>query len=92
MVHNHNTESELSLPDLQELVMWENLDIIAAVTNNGITTTVDSNGKKTEEPLFMEFESVGRDSFGHLTKESNMVEAAIKVYARGKYKYDGRKR
>ena len=56
MVHNHNTESSLLLPDIQELVSWDNLDAVCAVTNNGITYSVRHNGIECKDYLWLKYE------------------------------------
>lgn len=89
MVHNHNTEDGISLPDIQDMAMWENLDSISAVSNNGLIRSVHSNGKRTSEYLFIEFENVGRREDGTLD-EIKMIPHALKKYADGVYEYDGR--
>ena len=86
MVHNHNTHSSLSLPDLQELVMWENLDGVIAVSNDGFINCVISNGKKTNEYLALEYQdvkyNVHKDK-APTEQELIMVELAVKDYAEG---------
>jgi len=89
MVHNHNTEDGISLPDIQDMAMWENLDSITAVSNNGLIRSVHSNGRQTGEYLFIEFENVGRREDGTLD-EIKMIPHALKKYADGVYEYDGR--
>lgn len=91
MVHNHNTEDGLSLPDIQELEMWENLDAVVAVTNNGITFSVVSNGIKTGEYLPLLFDSVGKEISDSKAREIKQVEEATKRFTDGGVKiYDGR--
>ena len=93
MVHNHNTESGLSLPDLQELSMWQNLDCVCAVTNNGYSSSVVTNGLKSNDYLYLEFEDVGKGVNNRLEKELKMVDAALKKYTKGGiFNYDGRRK
>ena len=90
MIHNHNTESGLSLGDMQELANWNNMDAIVAVTANGITTTVVSNGIKTKDFLEIEFGNIGKGS-SRIQKEILQVKAAIEKYSDGgEIIYDGR--
>ncbi len=93
MVHNHNTESGLSLPDLQELSMWQNLDCVCAVTNNGYSSSVVTNGLKSNDYLYLEFEDAGKNVDSRLEKELKMVDAAVKKYTKGGiFNYDGRRK
>lgn len=52
MIHNHNIDSGLSLPDIQELEMWKNMEVIVSVTNNGHINVAISNGERTTEYLY----------------------------------------
>lgn len=91
MLHNHNTENGFSLADIQELEMWENLDAVIAVTNNGITYMVVSNGLQTNELLSMEFEDIGKDIKNYIEREEKQVMAAVEKYSEGGISiYDGR--
>ncbi|MBO6078257.1 MAG: hypothetical protein J6P66_05835 [Bacteroidaceae bacterium] len=91
MVHNHNTENGFSLADIQELEMWENLDSVIAVTNNGITYSVISNGLQSRELLSMEFEDIGKEESNYIEQEKKQVIAAVERYADGGITiYDGR--
>lgn len=55
-IHNHNTPSALSLPDMQILAGEDNIKVVAAVRNDGIITLVESNGKMTTEYLNLYYE------------------------------------
>ena len=91
MVHNHNTESGLSLPDLQELSMWDNLESVTAVTNNGITISVISNGKKSNQLLGDEFINIGKGITDNIKREKMQVEAAVEKYTKNGVRiHDGR--
>lgn len=92
MIHNHNTENSFSLPDIQELVMWENLECICAVTNNGITYSVQSNGAKSKEYLYIEFHKIGEEANNLIDKEILMVKEAIKKYTKNGVKIINGKR
>lgn len=83
MVHNHNAENPLSLPDIQELAMWENLEVITAVTNNGLMTSAVSNGRMLKDLFETEFADVGKDAPTSREKELMQVEAAVKKYVKG---------
>ena len=91
MVHNHNTEDGVSAPDMQELMMWGNLHGFSAVTNNGVSFSVLSNGKKSTDYITIEFESVVKGMPEGAEKEKRIVDAAIEKYSKGGIiKYDGR--
>lgn len=91
MVHNHNTESGISLPDVQELSMWRNLDSVTAVTNNGITTSIVSNGVKSDEYLALEFMDVAKGIENTLEREEKQIQAALQKYTKeGTIVHDGR--
>lgn len=86
MIHSHNTHSSLSLPDLQELVMWENLEGVISVSNDGYINCVISNGKKTTEPLEWKYlDEINRSYDGKTSTERELlfVELAIRDYAKG---------
>ena len=55
-IHNHNTATKLSLPDLQILAGDDNIKVIAAVRNDGIISLVESNGTVTNEYLPIYYE------------------------------------
>ena len=82
MIHNHNTESSLSLLDIQELVMWENLECICTVTNNGISYSVLSNGIQTKNYIYIEFEDCAKDIKDIKERELAMVKEAIKKFGK----------
>lgn len=86
MVHNHNTHTSLSLPDLQELASWENLDGVISVANDGFINCVVSNGKKTTDYLYLRYleGNYGVDkSMGEIERELFMVDLAVNEFAKG---------
>ncbi len=86
MIHNHNTHSSLSLPDLQELAMWENLDGVIAVSNDGFINCVVSNGKKENKYLPLKYleGNYGVDrSLSETERELFMVDLAVQEFAKG---------
>lgn len=88
MVHNHNTESGLSLPDMQELASWKELESIVSVSNNGQKiNAVVSNGKKTGEYLLLVYEKIKKECMQHrFTQyeiEQRLVQQAVQDYAKG---------
>lgn len=95
MVHNHNTESTLSLGDVQELASWDNMDSVSAVTNNGLTSTIVSNGTNTSEYLpfkyYEQLNDMRRQGIDETTIEYNLVDIAVNEFCTGGIvKIDGR--
>ncbi len=91
MIHNHNTESGFSIADIQEMTMWENLDCVIAVTNNGISFSIITNGKRSDEFLPFEFEDVGKEITDDIEREKEQVKAAVQRYSDGGiFIHDGR--
>lgn len=90
MVHNHNTHTGLSLPDIQELEMWENMNVIVSVTNDGYINVAISNGVRTAEYLYSRYEKVRYDllksgkSSGEVEKE--LVKLAVREFVVGEIK------
>ena len=58
-IHNHNTDTELSFPDVSLVANDPEINMIAAVRNDGIITLVKSNGKKTDEYLPLKYSDSG---------------------------------
>ncbi|MGI6040977.1 MAG: minor capsid protein [Candidatus Alectryocaccobium sp.] len=58
-IHNHNTDTELSFPDVSLLVNDPEINMVAAVRNDGIITLVKSNGKKTGKYLPLKYNDSG---------------------------------
>ncbi|MDY5521581.1 MAG: phage minor capsid protein [Agathobacter sp.] len=90
MVHNHNTLTGLSLPDIQELEMWSNMHAIVSVTNNGYINVAISNGAKTSEYLYSRYKDARYDllksgkSSGEVEKE--LVKLAVREFVAGEIK------
>lgn len=55
-IHNHNTETELSLGDVELMVSNMQLQVVAAVRNDGIITVIESNGKHTSDFLPLRYD------------------------------------
>lgn len=86
MVHNHNTHTQISLPDMQELVMWDNLDGVISVSNDGYICCAISNGKKTNKYLFSKYKQgdYGVEKLeSEIEQEVLMVDLAAKEFTRG---------
>lgn len=86
MVHNHNTESGLSLPDIQELSSWKEIEAIVSVTNNGIINVAVSNGVKSGDYLMLRYDKIKNQYMSQKTNreiEEEMVKCAVEDFARG---------
>lgn len=77
-IHNHNTGTKLSLPDLQILAGEDNIKVVAAVRNDGIISLVESNGTVTNEYLPIYYE---RQINQFIEKHKNEYGAAINIKA-----------
>ncbi len=55
-LHNHNVDTELSFPDVGLMVNETEINVVAAVRNDGIITLVESNGIKNSSYLPLEYE------------------------------------
>ena len=77
-IHNHNTGTKLSLPDLQILAGEDNIKVVAAVRNDGIISLVESNGTVTNEYLPLYYE---RQINQFIEKHKNEYGAAINIKA-----------
>lgn len=85
MVHNHNTEFGLSLPDIQELSSWKEINAIVSVTNNGIINVAVSNGVKSGEYLQLKYEDIARrmrSTGNSLEIEQKMVQCAVQDFVK----------
>lgn len=91
-IHNHIEDTELSLPDIGLLANDEQIKIIAAVRNDGIITLVESNGNKSEEYIYSEFEEERsrkrkeleeKGYCDHIALETYTRDIAIKKYGKG---------
>lgn len=54
-LHNHNTDTELSFPDVALLVNEKEINVVAAIRNDGIITVVKSSGVKSSQYLPLEY-------------------------------------
>ena len=101
-LHNHNTDSELSFPDVCLVVNDKEINYVAAIRDDGIITIVKSNGEKTSEylPLILsdtgeydkireELKKIGADT--ELNRELRQRDAIIKHYCEGGMKVYGEK-
>lgn len=82
MVHNHNIFTGLSLPDIQELEMWENMHTIVSVTNNGYINVAISNGVRTTEYLYSKYEEERRRLLSSGKSSRDAEREIVKLAAR----------
>lgn len=90
-LHNHNEDTELSLPDVGLIVNEKGINVVAAVRNDGIITLVESNGKKSSKYLPLEYEEekkriqnqmiVDKGYFDVIEGEVKLRDIVIKDYA-----------
>lgn len=100
-LHNHNVDTELSFPDVGLMVNETEINVVAAVRNDGIITLVESNGMKNSAYLPLEYEELrkkiemdmlGRDGYIDPWKvEIALRDKAIKEYAKNGMKTYGEK-
>lgn len=82
-LHNHNKDTELSLPDVSLMANDKEINMVAAVRNDGIITVVESNGLKTRDYLPLRYEAYKKelekqfiDKFGFVEVEN--IEIALR--------------
>lgn len=93
-LHNHNTDTELSFPDVCLIANDEPINIVAAVRNDGIITVVESNGRKSREYLYLtysdteewkkfikEMNASGKNT--EIARELFMRDLAIRDFSKG---------
>lgn len=100
-LHNHNVDTELSFPDVGLMVNETEINVVAAVRNDGIITLVESNGMKNSAYLPLEYEELrkkiemdmlDRDGYIYPWKvEIALRDKAIKEYAKNGMKTYGEK-
>jgi hypothetical protein len=98
-VHNHNQDTELSFPDVGLMVNQKQINVVAAVRNDGIITVVESNGSKDSSYLpykYLQYrnqvESELRDSKGFVDPwkvEIRLRDELVKEYSKGGIKTYG---
>lgn len=100
-LHNHNVDTELSFPDVGLMVNETEINVVAAVRNDGILTLVESNGMKNSAYLPLEYEELRKkiemdmlDKDGYIDPwkvEIALRDKAIKEYAKNGMKTYGEK-
>lgn len=100
-LHNHNVDTELSFPDVGLMVNETEINVVAAVRNDGIITLVESNGMKNSAYLPLEYEELRKktemdmlDKDGYIDPwkvEIALRDKAIKEYAKNGMKTYGEK-
>ena len=91
-LHNHNCDTEISFPDACIIANDEEINVIAAIRNDGIITLAESNGLKTQEYLYLEYDDVkmklmkqyNTNSLSDVIKiETGMRDELLKKYSKG---------
>ena len=100
-LHNHNVDTGLSFPDVGLMVNETEINVVAAVRNDGIITLVESNGMKNSAYLPLEYEELRKkiemdmlDRDGYIDPwkvEIALRDKAIKEYAKNGMKTYGEK-
>ena len=98
-IHNHNQDTELSFPDVGLMVNQKQINVVAAVRNDGIITVVESNGSKDSSYLpykYLQYrnqvECELRDSRGFVDPwkvEIKLRDKLAKEYSKGGIKTYG---
>ncbi|MGN0406166.1 MAG: phage minor capsid protein [Bariatricus sp.] len=106
-VHNHNTDSSFSEPDLRTLLTEEQISVMIAARNDGVKYVAERSGEILKTTLFddlyeAEIEALNEQvrngtismSERGLRREMMIVENLLRDYTKGKglVEYDGRKR
>ena len=94
-VHNHNEATELSLPDIGEVVNNKEINAIIAMRNDGIATAIISNGIKTSDYLPLRYDDSGdrqkiieemmntKGAVDAIELEKKLLELAISEFGEG---------
>lgn len=98
-IHNHNTDTTLSLPDVAIMANETEIQIVAAVRNDGVISLVESNGNKTKKYIYLYYEDLTKQLreesikkhgvIAHVEVELKLVEQTIKDFAKGDMKIYG---
>ena len=82
-IHNHNTATELSLGDIELVVNNQQINIVAAVRNDGIITVVESNGKKVSDFLPLRYDSqrtkYKEEKYGKIVPSERSAEYLLNI-------------
>lgn len=82
-IHNHNTETELSLGDVELMVSNRQLPVVAAVRNDGIITVIESNGKHTSDFLPLRYDEqrtkYKEEKYGKKVPEDKACEYSLEI-------------
>lgn len=84
-LHNHNTDTELSFPDVQILANDKEIKMVAAVRNDGIITVVETNGVKTSKYLPLEYIEYTNEIRSRMLKEQGYIDdVAVEIELRNR--------
>lgn len=89
-LHNHNVDTELSFPDVGLLVNETEINVVAAVRNDGIITLVESNGLKNSAYLPLEYQNIQKQIEKKMMDEKGYIdpwEVEIKLRDKAIEKY-----
>lgn len=70
-IHNHNTATELSLPDVELMMNEKQLPVVASVRNDGIIYLVESNGKHSNDIPYLRYEKEAEEFSRKYTDKSD---------------------
>lgn len=85
VIHNHNTHSEMSFPDVALMANTKEIEVVASVTNDGIINVVVSNGEKTTKYMPIYYEKQKADYLkNHPGYDENRYadRVALEIYLR----------
>lgn len=94
-VHNHNEATELSLPDVGEVVNNKEINAIIAMRNDGVATAIISNGIKMPDYLPLRYDDSGdrkkiieemintKGTIDAIELEKKLLELAISEFSEG---------
>ena len=84
-LHNHNTDTELSFPDVAVIANDKEINIVVAVRNDGIITLVESNGLKTKNYLPSEYSEYANNIRKRMMVEKGYVsEIEVEIELRNR--------
>lgn len=82
-IHNHNSATELSLGDIELMVNNNQIEVVAAVRNDGIITVVESSGKKSSDFLPLRYDSqrtkYREERYGKVVPSEKSAEYSLEI-------------
>lgn len=76
-IHNHNTATELSLPDVELMMSEQQLPIVASVRNDGIIYLVENNGKHCNEIPYIRYEKEAQEFMQNYGDKSDIGKYSL---------------